>query len=114
MLGKLCFASSLLDFSHHLHLPSLPSFAMSIPHETTAEDINAELAKPEQELQEQLAEKLRDAQEHMAAIEKAKEEEKARKADEARVKAEAKEKAKIEAKAEAERQAKEAQEKAEA
>jgi membrane protein involved in colicin uptake len=82
---------------------------MSSPRDTTDEEIDAELAKAEQKMKEELAEKRRVAQERKAALKKAKEE-KARKVEEARLKAEAEEKAK----AEADRLAKEAQEKAEA
>jgi hypothetical protein len=59
MLYKLCSAFFLLDFSHHLHPPSYPSFIMTSPCEPTAEEINVELTREEQEMKDQLVEKRR-------------------------------------------------------
>jgi hypothetical protein len=82
--------------------PTIPSLLviMSGPRDATDDEIDVELAKAEQKMQEEMAEKRRVAQERKAALKKAKEE-KARKVEEARQKAEA------------EHQAKEAQDKAE-
>jgi dTMP kinase len=121
MLYKLCFASSLLDFSHHLHPPKLCFYLLSLlsmsnTHESMVEEINAELAKSRLEADARMK-----ALQERLEVAKHFEQEKVRKAEEARLKAKSKEEAKARReleeareKAEAERQAKEAQEKAKA